>query len=81
MIKHCIKLQCISPEKTDLRSGCTCASMSCLTPGKFQNQEKVINTSQGDYLHCHETADSSGEVRWGERWRRRDKTRTSLSKQ
>lgn len=61
MIKQCIKLQCISLEKTKLMSRCTCASTRCLTPGKFQNQKKVISTSQRDYLHCSETADNSGE--------------------
>lgn len=60
MIKHCIKFQCILLEKTDLMS--TCASTSCLTPGKLQNQE-VISTSQRDYLHYSETADNSDEVR------------------
>lgn len=44
----------------------TCASTRCLTPGKFQNQKKVIGTSQRDYLHCSETADNSGEMGRGE---------------
>lgn len=47
MIKHCIKLQCILLEKTDLMSGCTRAAMNCLTSVSFKIKKRSLVSHKG----------------------------------